>query len=116
MCLGLATGYIKPEKKCYSGINVPLQKETPPMPVVKEPLINEISKSLLKPYTWFDRIKDMDIDEMAEQLAIIVVNSIYERNPLFDRGLKEYDSAVQIYKERYMRLLKREAESLQLNK
>lgn len=49
MCIGLAGGYREPEKK-----------------------------SLLKPYTNFDKMKDMDIDSMAEQLAVFELNGIYD--------------------------------------
>lgn len=67
MCLGLATGYIKPKKECYSGTNVPLQKEIPPMPEVKKTANNEERYfSLLKTYTYFDNVKDMSIEEFAD--------------------------------------------------
>lgn len=78
MCLGLATGYIKAKKECSSGTNVPLQKEIPPMPKVKKAATNEERPSeLLKTYTNYDRLKDMSIDEMAKELAILVSHYIY---------------------------------------
>lgn len=50
MCLGLASGYIEPKE----------EKKT----------------SLLKPYTNFDNIKDMNLDELAEKLATVELNAV----------------------------------------
>ena len=50
MCLNLENGLVPKEKKKIS---------------------------LLKNYTNFDKIKDMNFDEMAEQFAIFELNSLY---------------------------------------
>lgn len=50
MCLGMASGYIEPKE----------EKKT----------------SLLKPYTNFDNIKDMNLDELAEKLATVELNAV----------------------------------------
>lgn len=52
MCLGLAQGYTEPKA--------------------------EKKVSLLKPYTKFDEIKNMTIDEMAERFANVEFNLINE--------------------------------------
>lgn len=50
MCIGMASGYIEPKE----------EKKT----------------SLLKPYTNFDSIKDMNLDELAEKLATVELNAV----------------------------------------
>ena len=52
MCIGLVSGYNPPK-----------------------PRENAEKVSLLKPYTNFDKIKDMKLNELAEKLAIVEVNA-----------------------------------------
>lgn len=50
MCLGLGNGYIEPKE----------EKKT---------------VTLLKPYTNFDNVRNMNIEELAEKLAIVELNA-----------------------------------------
>lgn len=50
-------------------------------------LKEEKRTSLLKPYTNFDNIKDLNIDKMAEMLAIVEVNAVCCYIPM---GKEEY--------------------------
>lgn len=75
MCLDLIKSNIFKSKS--SGTNIPLQKEIPSMPEVSTSEVSQKQySSLLKPYTNFDNIKDMDIDRMAEQLAVFKLDGI----------------------------------------
>lgn len=70
MCLDLIKSNIFKRKS--SGTNIPLQKEIPSMPEVSTSEVSQKQySSLLKPYTNFDNIKDMSIDELAEFIDII---------------------------------------------
>lgn len=80
MCLGLGNGCVLKEEK---------------------------RTSLLKPYTNFDNIKDLNIDKMAEMLAIVECNAVCCYIPM---GKKEYLKLKTERKKQWIEYLESEAE------
>lgn len=80
MCLGLGNGCVLKEEK---------------------------RTSLLKPYTNFDNIKDLNIDKMAEMLAIVEVNAVC---CYISMGKEEYLKLKTERKKQWLEYLESEAE------
>lgn len=80
MCLGLGNGCVPNEEK---------------------------KTSLLKPYTNFENIKDMDIDKMAESLAIVEVNAVC---CYISMGKEEYNHFKSERKKQWLEYLESEVE------
>lgn len=80
MCLGLGNGCVPKEEK---------------------------KTSLLKPYTNFENIKDMNIDEMAESLATVELNAVC---CYISMNKEEYISTKAERKQQWLEYLESEAE------